>query len=78
MFIKVKFCQSHTSRNFFKKFKLSGQLLQKQPPKVKKGVLRPQACNFIKKEDLVQVFPVNFEKFLRTPFLQNTSGRMLL
>ena len=23
-------------------------------------------------------FPVNFVKFLRTPFLQNTSGRMLL
>ena len=23
-------------------------------------------------------FPVNFEKFLRTPFLQNTSGRLLL
>ena len=23
-------------------------------------------------------FPVNFKKFLRTPFLQNTSGRLLL
>ena len=23
-------------------------------------------------------FPVNFEKFLRTSFLQNTSGRLLL
>ena len=23
-------------------------------------------------------FPVNFEKFVRTPFLQNTSGRLLL
>ena len=23
-------------------------------------------------------FPVNFEKFLKTPFLQNTSGRLLL
>ena len=23
-------------------------------------------------------FPVNFVKFLRTPFLQNTSGRLLL
>ena len=23
-------------------------------------------------------FPVNFEKFLRTPFLQNTSGRLLV
>ena len=32
------------------------------------------ACNFIEKETLAQVFPVNFAKFLRTPFLQNTSG----
>ena len=30
------------------------------------------------KEFLTQVFPVNFAKFLRTPFLQNTSGRLLL
>ena len=37
-----------------------------------------QACNFIKIEALAQVFPVNFAKFLRTPFLQNTSGRLLL
>ena len=36
------------------------------------------ACNFIKKETLAQVFPVNFVKFLRTTFLQNTSGRLLL
>ena len=37
------------------------------------------ACNFIKKEDLAQVFfPVNFSKFSRTLFLQNTSGRLLL
>ena len=27
-----------------------------------------EACNFIKKETLAQVFPVNFVKFLRTPF----------
>ena len=27
---------------------------------------------------LAQVFPVNFAKFLRTAFLQNTSGRLLL
>ena len=36
------------------------------------------ACNFIKKETLAQVFSVNFVKSLRTPFLQNTSGRLLL
>ena len=26
----------------------------------------PKTCNFIKKETLAQVFPVNFAKFLRT------------
>ena len=38
------------------------------------------SCNFINKETLMaQVsFPVNFAKFLRTPFSQNTSGRLLL
>ena len=35
---------------------------------------RPVACNFIKKESLAQVFSCEFVKFLRTPFLQNTSG----
>ena len=34
--------------------------------------------NFIKKETLALVFSVNFAKFLRTPFLQNTSWRILL
>ena len=39
----------------------------------------PQACNFIKKETLVQVFSCKFcAKFLRTPFLQNTSRPLLL
>ena len=27
---------------------------------------------------ILSFFPVNFVKFLRTPFLQNTSGRLLL
>ena len=55
---------------------------------VKIGVLRnlakfigktPKACNFIKiKKSLWhRCFPVNSTKFLRTPFLQNTFGRML-
>ena len=34
-------------------------------------------CNFIKKRLQRGCFPVNFPKFLRTLFLQNTSGRML-
>ena len=37
-----------------------------------------EACNFIKKDTLTQVFSCEFEKFLRAPLLQNTSGRLLL
>ena len=37
-------------------------------------LIKLQACNFVKKETLAQVFcvftPVNFVKFLRTPFLK--------
>ena len=39
---------------------------------MKKGVLR----NFIK--FMLRCFPMNFVKFLRTPFLQNIIGRLLL
>ena len=37
-----------------------------------------QACNFFKKRLWHKSFPVNFVKFLGTPFLQNNSGRLLL
>ena len=37
-----------------------------------------QVCNFIKIETLAQVFSCEFCEILRTPFLQNTSGRLLL
>ena len=40
-----------------------------------------QTCNFIKKETKRlwhRCFPVNFVKFLKTPFLQNTPGRLFL
>ena len=30
--------------------------------------LRPEGCNFIKKEALAQAFPCDFVKFLKTPF----------
>ena len=33
-----------------------------------------EACNFIKKETLAQVFSGEFAIFLRAPFLQNISG----
>ena len=38
--------------------------------------LRP--ATLLKKKLWHRCFPVNFAKFLRTPFLQNTSGRLLL
>ena len=38
--------------------------------------LRP--ATLLKKRLFHRCFPVNFAKFLRTPFLQNTSGRLLL
>ena len=37
-----------------------------------------EACNFVKKETWHSCFPVHFAKFLRTPSLQSTSGRLLL
>ena len=37
-----------------------------------------EASNFIKKETLAQVFPVNFVKFLRTPFLTEHLWWLLL
>ena len=43
-----------------------------------KSHIKKQFCNFIKKGALAQVFLVNFAKSPRTPFLQNTSGRLLL
>ena len=43
-----------------------------------KSSQEPEACNFIKKRHWHRCFPVNFAKFLRTPFLQKTSGRLLL
>ena len=36
--------------------------------------LEPKASNFIKKSLWHKCFPLNFAKFLRTTFLQNTSG----
>ena len=41
-------------------------------------LLNKFACNFIEKEFRHRCFTVNFEKFLRTPFLQNTSVPLLL
>ena len=37
-----------------------------------------RAATLLKKRLWRRCFPMNFAKFLRTPFLQNTSGRLLL
>ena len=37
-----------------------------------------KSCNFTKKRPWHRCFPVNFAKLLRTPFLQNTPGRLRL
>ena len=37
-----------------------------------------RTATLLKKRLWHRCFPVNFVKFLRTPFLQNTSGRLLL
>ena len=36
--------------------------------------LQAYACNFIKRRIQNKCFPVKFAKFLKTPFLQNSSG----
>ena len=41
-------------------------------------VTGPRSTSSLKKRLWYKCFPVNFAKFLRTTFLQNTSGRLLL
>ena len=60
-------------RNFAK---FTGKHLRQSLFFNKVAVLRP--ATLLKKRLWHRCFPVNFAKFLRTPFLQNTSGRMLL
>ena len=43
-----------------------------------KGSRCARPATLLKKRLWHRCFPVNFAKFLRTPFLQNTSGRLLL
>ena len=50
----------------------------KQLPEAFCKKTEPEACNFIKKRLCHRCLPVNFAKFLGTPFLQNISGRLLL
>ena len=41
-------------------------------------MLKPEACNLLKKRLWHRCFPVSSAEFLRTPFLQNTSAQLLL
>ena len=60
-------------RNFSK---FTGQYLCQSLFFNKVAGLRP--ATLLKKSLWHRCFPLNFVKFLRTPFLQNTSGRVLL
>ena len=50
---------------------------QKQPPEVFCKNVLPQPAILLKKRLWHRCFPMNFAKFLRTAFLQNTSERLL-
>ena len=60
-------------RNFAK---FTGKHLCQSPFFNKVASLTP--ATLLKKRLWHRCFPVNFGKFLRTPFLQNTPGRLLL
>ena len=51
---------------------------QKQPLEVFCEKMCSLKCRIIHRKLLCQRKPVNFAKFLRTPLLQNNSGRLLL
>ena len=60
------------------------ETLNEQPPEVfykkvfLKVFLQANDCDFIKRQTLTQIFSCEFSEFLATPFLQNTSGRLLV
>ena len=76
----LKCRSSHRSCSMKKVFLESSKNSQKNTCARVSFLIKQQtlACNFIKKRLWQRCFPVNFVKFLRTPFLQNTSGRLLL
>ena len=67
------FCKKDVLKNcanFTKKHLCQSRFFKKVPG------LRP--ATLLKRRLWHRCFPVNFEKFLRTSFLQNTSGRVLI
>ena len=79
---KNPFCTEAASRGVLKKRVLQKfHQVQGKTPVLESffwWIFKPEACNFIKKGTPTKVFPANFVKFSRTPFLQNTSRRILL
>ena len=67
------FCKKSVLKNFTK---FTGKHLCQRLFFNKVAGLR--AATLLKKRHWQRCFPVNFTKFIRTPFLQNTSGRLLL
>ena len=67
------FCRKDVLGNFAK---FTGKHLCQSLFFNKVACLKP--VTLLKKRLWHRCFPVNFEKFLRTPFLWNTSGRLLL
>ena len=68
-FLTIRFPQ------MFRCFLYSFRDIEKQPPEV---FCKKRRATLLKKRLWHRCFSVNFAKFLRTPFLQNTSGRLLL
>ena len=63
----AKFTGKHLCWSFFVKRRACNS--------IKKSL---RACSFIKNRFEHQCFPMNFMKFLKTPLLYNTSGRLLV
>ena len=78
-FLEHLFCITYDNQIHNRCSKKSRKILEKTP--VLESLLNKAAGlwlrNFFKKTLRRRCFPVNFGKFLRTPFLQNNSGRLL-
>ena len=66
----------YETRCYWKFHKFTGKHLCQSLFFNKVAGLRP--ATLLKERNCHRCFPVNFAKFLRTPFLQNTFGRLLL
>ena len=69
------FCKKGVPKNFAK---FAGKHLCQSLFLIKLQALDLRPATLLKKRLWRRCFPVNFAKFLRTPFQQNTSGRLFL